>query len=78
LNIIEDIHPSISKRARNIIETNTFNSQSISLGGLRDECRFEIEARRARNAARRSAADQVSWPGIEPGSAGVFAGEWMP
>jgi 5-methyltetrahydrofolate--homocysteine methyltransferase len=67
--IIEDIHRLYLEAGADIIETNTFNSQSISLADYGMES-LAYELSKAGAECARRAADQFM-AGIEPGSAGV-------
>ena len=67
--VIEDIHRQYLEAGADIIETNTFNSQSISLADYGMES-LAYELSKAGAECARRAADQFM-AGIEPGSAGV-------
>jgi len=67
--IIEDIHRQYLEAGADIIETNTFNSQSISLADYGLEALAYESAKAGAECARR-AADRFM-AGTDPGSAGV-------
>ena len=75
--IIEDIHRLYLEAGADIIETNTFNSQAISLADYGLELLAHELSKAGAECARR-AADRFM-VGIEPGSAGVSpASECLP